>query len=179
MDVIKFLEAQHREVEGIFRKLGKKGAADKNALVDELSRKLIAHMVIEQGILYPSIKEIDVSLVHEAYEEHHVAREELTRLLDTEPDEETFDARVTTLKELIDHHVGEEEDDLFVKMRKLLSASQLQGLYQVMHMTFDRLVDQDVAELMRKADQADVLADVEKDRAKNGNVRSAQHHVNV
>jgi hypothetical protein len=104
----KLLRQQHRHVESVFKQLGKDGT-QKAPLLKDLSDSLAAHMAIEQDIFYPAIMSIDPDLVHESYEEHSLAEVALKRLLATDPADESFQARVTATKELIQHHVEEEE----------------------------------------------------------------------
>ena len=89
-------------------------------------------------------------VVGEAYEEHAVAKYALSRLLDAKPGDETFKARVTTLKELILHHVEEEEEELFPKVEKALSAEQLNELGKQMKVRFDELVERGYAAALPK-----------------------------
>ena len=79
-------------------------------------------MAIEQELFYPAVLNVKEDLVLEGYEEHAVARFALRRLWETEPSDQTFKAKVTTLKELIEHHAEEEEDDLFKKAEVALGA---------------------------------------------------------
>ena len=74
-------------------------------------------MAIEQTIFYPAVKDIDSEMVSEGYQEHAIAELALKRLLSTAPDDETFVAKVTALRDLIEHHVEEEEDQLFGSRR--------------------------------------------------------------
>ena len=117
MNATSLLQAQHRKVEALFKKL-EGGRSDPAPLLEELANSLAAHMAIEQDIFYPAIKEADADLINEAFEEHAVAELALKRLLATDPEAEEFQARVTTLKELIEHHVEEEEEELFPKVEK-------------------------------------------------------------
>lgn len=112
MKATKLLETQHREVESLFAKL-EEGEGDVPALVQELANNLAAHMTIEQEIFYPGVRLLDEDLVDESFEEHAIAELALKRLLATRPDEEIFEARVKALKELIENHVEEEEEELF------------------------------------------------------------------
>lgn len=159
MDATRLLEQQHREVEALFAEL-EKGAKDARKTVKELARNLLAHMVIEQAIFYPAVKEAGADAIHEAYEEHHVARVEIARLVATDTDDETFAAKVKTLKELIAHHVKEEEKELFPKVRKRVEAEQLASLGESMKKDFDRLVERLPRTLHARAEAVDVLADV-------------------
>jgi iron-sulfur cluster repair protein YtfE (RIC family) len=118
------LEKQHRKVEGIFKKL-EGGRSDMAPLLTELANNLAAHMAIEQEIYYPAVKKVDADLVLESYEEHSLAELGLKRLLATPPKHEAFKARVTAVKELIQHHVEEEEGDLFPHVDKKLDKGVL------------------------------------------------------
>lgn len=85
-----------------------------------LGTSLSAHMVIEQELFYPAVLKLKEDLVLEGYEEHAVARFALKRLMKTTASDQTFKAKVTTLKEIIEHHAKEEEDTLFPASEKAL-----------------------------------------------------------
>jgi hemerythrin superfamily protein len=138
MKATSLLESQHRKVEALFKKL-KGGRSQPGPVLEELASCLAAHMAIEQDIFYPRIKEVDSSLVNESYEEHAVAELSLKRLLLTDPSEEEFQARVTTLMELIAHHVKEEEEDLFPEVEKALEEAELAQLGKAMKARFDEV----------------------------------------
>ena len=134
------LKSQHRKVEAIFKKL-EGGRAEPQPLLEELKRDLSAHMRIEQDIFYPAVRQVDEDLVLESFEEHSLAEIALRRLLATPGDDPTFIAKVTTLKELIQHHVEEEESDLFPKVEKKLGKEKNQELGSAMKSKFDELTD--------------------------------------
>jgi hypothetical protein len=119
MKATELLKQQHEEVKAIFQKLEDREGNAK-ALVEKLANSLSAHMVIEQELFYPTVLEADEDLVLESYEEHAVARFALKRLIKVDPTDQTFLAKVTTLKELIEHHVSEEEEELFPQAEKAL-----------------------------------------------------------
>jgi len=140
MKATALLESQHRKVEALFKKL-EGGRSDPGPVLEELANSLAAHMVIEQDIFYPAIKEVDEDVVNEAYEEHAIAELALKRLLATDPKDEAFQARVTTLKELIEHHVEEEEQELFPEVDKTLDEELLSKLGKEMKARFDEVYD--------------------------------------
>ena len=109
MKATQLLKSQHREAARIFAELEKGRAANAAERVQSLVTKLGAHMVIEQELFYPTVKSIKPALVLESFEEHAGAQVMMERLLLTEPEDESFKARLTTLKEMIQHHVEEEE----------------------------------------------------------------------
>jgi iron-sulfur cluster repair protein YtfE (RIC family) len=135
----KLLEKQHRKVEAIFAKL-ESDSPDAETLLTELANDLAAHMTIEQEIFYPAIQNIDREQVFESYEEHALAEVALKRLLAADPSAEEFKARVTALKELIEHHVKEEEEELFPQVEKELGEEKLKELGTQMHEQFEKVV---------------------------------------
>ncbi|MDB4974847.1 MAG: hypothetical protein JWN48_3188 [Myxococcaceae bacterium] len=144
MKATTLLEQQHRKVKAIFKKLESKsllkklmtGESDPAALVQDLANDLIAHMAIEHEIFYPAVAEIDHDLVGESFEEHALAEIALKRLLQTDPSADAFAARVTACKELIEHHVQEEEEELFPKVEKKLGDERLEELGKAMKKRF-------------------------------------------
>jgi iron-sulfur cluster repair protein YtfE (RIC family) len=134
------LKKQHREVEELFGKL-EKDNSDAEALVTKLANDLAAHFTIEQEIFYPAIQAVDREMVMESYEEHALAEFALKRLLAADTEAEEFKARVTALKELIQHHVGEEEEDLFPKVEKKIDADELKALGKQMKERFDEVAE--------------------------------------
>jgi hemerythrin-like domain-containing protein len=138
MDAIELLHTQHQKVKGIFEKL-ENGKGDAIANVLDLIDNLAAHMAIEQDIFYPEVIAADPDLVSEAFEEHSIAEFALKRLLATGPEEDAFKARVVAAKELIEHHVKEEEDELFKKAKKMLGKDRLEELGAQMKKRFDEV----------------------------------------
>ncbi len=138
MKATSLLEKQHRTVEAIFKKL-ESGKSDPSPLVEQLANALAAHMAIEQEIFYPAVREVDEDLVLEAFEEHSIAEIGIKRLLATDPKHASFSARVTTCKELIEHHVEEEEQELFPKVEKKLGEAKLLELGKAMKARFDEV----------------------------------------
>lgn len=136
MKATALLKKQHRKVEGIFEKL-EDGKGDAPSLLTELANDLAAHMAIEQTIFYPAVMELNSEMVGESYEEHAIAELALKRLLATTPNDETFIAKVTALRELIEHHVEEEEDELFPEVEDSMEADQLDALGDEMLAAFE------------------------------------------
>ncbi len=134
MDAIDLLKSQHREVEDLFSKIEKsRDAAKKDQLFTKLADSLAVHATIEEHHFYPAVKEKRTEdILLEALEEHLGIKRVLSDLLDTEIEDETFDAKIKVLKEQVEHHVEEEETDLFPKVRKLFDAEQLEAIGQAM-----------------------------------------------
>jgi iron-sulfur cluster repair protein YtfE (RIC family) len=136
MKATSLLESQHRRVEGLLKQL-ESGVADHAALLEELANHLAAHMAIEQDIFYPAIKRVNDDLVNESYEEHALAEVALKRLLGTAPEDDEFRARVIALKELLQHHLQEEEEELFPAVLGAMDKDALEQLGQTMQQRFD------------------------------------------
>ena len=134
--VTQMLETQHREVEAIFKKL-ENGKGQTPELLKQLANNLAAHMAIEQNIYYPAVKKLKSDLISESYEEHSLAELGLKRLLSTRSTNEAFEARVTACKELIKHHVEEEEKELFPVVDRRMKAEELDALAEEMQAEFD------------------------------------------
>jgi Hemerythrin HHE cation binding domain len=124
-DAVALLKADHAEVKKCFKdyqKLVKSdaSAAERQALSSEICKMLTVHAQIEEEIFYPAAREFlgdDADLVDEADVEHASAKELISQIEDGNPDDMHFNARVKVLGEYIDHHVQEEQDELFPKVK--------------------------------------------------------------
>ncbi len=128
------LEAQHREVEELFEAISdSEDPAEKKELFETLADKLAIHTKLEEEIFYPAMrtKKTD-DMVLEAFVEHTSIKRLLADLLATEPQDELFDANMKVLEEQVEHHVEEEEDDLFPAAKKLLPREEQLSLAQEM-----------------------------------------------
>lgn len=134
MDAITLLENDHRTVEKLFaqyEKLGDGQTTQKKAIVHKLIHELSIHASIEEELLYPTARKAvkqKEDLVLESLEEHHLVKVTLSELQSMSPSNERYDAKVTVLKEAIEHHVEEEESDLFPALRKKLDKKTLENL---------------------------------------------------
>src|SRR4029450_8848039 len=111
-DAIALLKEDHRKVEDLFEKADKARDEDrKKMLVQQICTELMIHCMVEEEIFYPACKDKigEEHVLDEAYVGHAAAKVLTAELLDSEPDAEFYDAKVTVLSELIKHHVKEEE----------------------------------------------------------------------
>lgn len=138
MNAIDLLKQQHTILTKALEKVQKSGAT--NVELKRIADELVAHMVIEEHIFYPRVRELMKDMVNESFEEHAVARFELARLLQASGPEEKK-TRALVLKELISHHVKEEEEEMFPKVKKNLSAADLDALGVRMKDAFDQAVE--------------------------------------
>jgi hemerythrin superfamily protein len=144
MSAIDLLEGQHREVDALFAALEKATSTEQKAgLFDQLADKLAIHAAIEEHHFYPTVRARRTEdILLESLEEHLSIKRVLADLLDTDADDETFDAKIKVLQEQVEHHVGEEEGDLFPKVRQLLSATELDALEQEMVAEQEQLLEE-------------------------------------
>ena len=141
MDAITLLKQQHREVEDLFEEYEDAEESEKAQLLAQLADKLAAHATIEEKIFYPAVYVGELKdLLKEAVEEHLSAKRVIADLLEMTPSDENFDAKVKVLKEQIEHHVEEEEGELFSKVKKTLSKMELDALGEEMEMMFETLL---------------------------------------
>jgi len=130
---LELLEEQHREVEDLFEQLEKARGARKRDLFTQIADKLAIHATIEEWEFYPAVKaKRTEDLLLESLEEHLSIKRVLGDLLAIDVEDETFDAKAKVLKEQIEHHVQEEEDELFPKVRKILDEEMLIAIAQQM-----------------------------------------------
>jgi len=142
MDAIEMLEEQHRDVEDLFDELESADFSDKQDLFDELADQLAVHASIEEIHFYPAVKARRTEdILLESLEEHLTIKRLLADLLQLDPRNEQFAAKVAVLKDQVDLHVAEEEDDLFPKVRKVLDRKQLVALAEDMSVTMENLLD--------------------------------------
>ncbi len=114
-----------------FRKAGENAHATKGKLVDRIIELLTVHTYIENEVMYPRVRALLPEVeddVLESYEEHHVADVLVMELSTMKPDDERFTAKTTVLIENVEHHIEEEEEDWFPKVREGLGRKVLQEL---------------------------------------------------
>jgi hemerythrin-like domain-containing protein len=134
MDALTLLKADHEAVERKFAKfeeLGPRALKSKAAVVADVIEALSVHAAIEEQLLYPAVRARladEDGQVLEALEEHHVVKWTLSELDGMSPDHERFDAKFIVLMESVRHHVKEEENELFPKVRKSFTRTELADL---------------------------------------------------
>lgn len=139
-DAVSLLKADHEKVSLLFEQLEKtteRGAAKRQKLVAQIEAEIKAHMAVEEEIFYPAFRDAvtkkdDKEMYFEAKEEHHVADTVLSELKGLDPTDETYAAKAKVLKELIEHHVEEEEGEMFPKARRAMGAARLRELGEEM-----------------------------------------------
>jgi hemerythrin superfamily protein len=163
VNAIDLLEQQHREVEELFEEFegaGERAKKTKERLCREISDALAVHAEIEEKLFYPESKQEDTEeMLREAVEEHLSMKRVLADLIEGDVEDDQFDARMKVLKEQVEHHVEEEEKELFPKVRKACSKDELEDLGQRMQTLAEELEAQGEPSKMIPG-QTDAPADI-------------------
>ena len=128
-DAITVLKEDHKKVKKLFREFKQaSGAKAKKRISDTVVEELTVHTYLENEVMYPRIRALLPDLeddILESYEEHHVADVLCLELSEMDADDERLEPKFTVLAESVSHHIEEEEDSWFPKVRKELSRTQL------------------------------------------------------
>lgn len=122
-DALSMLKADHDKVRKMFKdfeKLDTEEDQEKAQLVKQACMELKIHSQLENEIVYPAIREAieDDDLMDEALVEHEAAEELISQLEQMQPGDEMYDAKFTVLGEYVNHHIAEEQKEMFPKARK-------------------------------------------------------------
>ncbi|WP_287031011.1 hemerythrin domain-containing protein [Pseudomonas sp. UBA6310] len=140
MNAIELLKNDHVTVKDLLTQLSEstqRAVKKRTELLGKLEMELAIHTAIEEQILYPAYREAggkeEEKMYHEAKEEHRTVDSlVLPDLLNTDPATVEFAARVKVCQELLEHHIEEEEEEMFPQARKLLGEDRLNELGQEM-----------------------------------------------
>lgn len=134
-DAISLLIEDHRKIKRLLSALAsttERARSRREALLKEVDREIKTHSQIEEEIFYPAyrnaVRKSDAHLYFEALEEHHLVDLVLPEIKATSVESEEFGARAKVLKDLIEHHAGEEETQMFPKARKAIAGEKLREL---------------------------------------------------
>lgn len=133
MDIFTLLKTDHKKVAELFSKIEKtaeRNSEKRQALFDVLYDSLKAHSEAEQEAVYFPLQDRKIThdIILEGYEEHDLITHLLDQISQLQPDEESWLPKVCVLKEIVEHHVKEEEDELFKKMKKECDEEELKEM---------------------------------------------------
>ena len=133
MNAIELLKADHEKVSEIFEKLEETTESDEKTRTElfmKLKQELDLHAHIEETIFYPVLKKAEETrdITMEGIQEHHVVKVLLGELNSMKAGSEVWTAKLKVLQENVEHHVEEEEDDMFKSARQVLSKERLEEL---------------------------------------------------
>ena len=143
MKATDLLKKQHRHVKGLFKQVEKtEDSRGRRNLMEQIAHALKVHTQLEEKVFYPAVAELGSQkaqeMVMEAVEEHHVVDLVLAELPKVDPEDDRFEAKMTVLKELIEHHVEEEESEMF-KLAQKLGTEELKELGERMDEMAERM----------------------------------------
>ena len=133
MDAIALLKADHVKVKALLARLDattERAKVARRELFGRIKVELTVHETIEEEIFYPALKQHPRAkdIVLEGIEEHNVVDTLLGELTALSPSHETWGAKATVMRENLEHHIEEEETDMFVKARQVFDRSELTAL---------------------------------------------------
>jgi len=137
-DAIVILKDDHKRIRALFKKFqnsSESAHATRGTIVDEIIQELTVHTYLENEVMYPEVRRLVPDLeqdVLESYEEHHVADVLCMELAALEPTDEHFQAKTTVLIENVTHHLDEEEQDWFPRVREALGRNRLTAIGEKM-----------------------------------------------
>lgn len=134
MDAFNLLKADHRKVEDLFSQLEAARGQARLRVFDQIKTELDLHAHIEEKIFYPALEKPRQTheLTLEAYEEHAVVKKLLRELSRAKTANEEWQAQAKVLQENVEHHVQEEENELFKKAAKVLSKEEIDELGELL-----------------------------------------------
>ena len=134
MDAFSLLKEDHRKVEELFEQLESASGQAKMRVFEQIKTELELHTHIEETIFYPALEEPKQThdLTLEAYEEHDVVKKLLQELSRAKSANEEWEAKAKVLQENVEHHVEEEENELFPKASKALGSEEIETLGEQM-----------------------------------------------
>ena len=133
MDAITLLKRDHDKVKKILEELDattERGVKTREELFTKVKSELEVHEAIEEEIFYPALKEHRETkeIVLEGYEEHHLVDMVMAEIEGLPFDDEAWGAKLTVMRENVEHHIEEEETDMFKDARRVLDKAQLEEL---------------------------------------------------
>ena len=137
MDILILLKKDHQVVSQLFQEIeqaGEKAYKTRLKLFEKIEAELFLHTQIEETIFYPTLEKYEEteSITMEAYEEHKLIKQLSDEIKDISSETEIWKAKVTVLQELVEHHMKEEEDDLFPKVKKIIALEDRKKLGEKM-----------------------------------------------
>ena len=137
MNAITLLKRDHDTLKGLLRDLEsttERGVKTRTELFARIKQELTVHEAIEEEIFYPTLKQHPPAreIVLEGYEEHHVVDTLMGELEALPVDDETWGAKASVMIENVEHHIEEEETDMFPKARQVFDEQELKELGDVM-----------------------------------------------
>ena len=133
MNALELLKQDHKKVSDLFEKVeATEDEKQHKRLFEQIKAELETHTRIEETVLYPVLQKREElkDLVLEALEEHKQVKTLIREIDGLSDGSERFDAKLKVMQENVEHHVEEEEEEMFPKVKKLFSREELDQLGQ-------------------------------------------------
>ena len=134
MDALELVKKEHEMFKKMLTELDEttdRAVKTRQELFARLERELVSHEQMEEQVLYPALRGARSKaeeIVLEGYEEHHVADLIVAEMGELDVDDERWGAKLSVLKESLEHHIEEEEGEMFAHARKAFTAEELEEL---------------------------------------------------
>ena len=150
MDAMSLLKEDHRKVKKMLAELEsttERGVKTREELFTKVKQELVVHEAIEEEIFYPALKEHPKTkeIALEGYEEHHVVDTVMAEIEGVAYDDEKWGAKFTVMKENLEHHIEEEEGEMFKQARQVFDQDELTQLGESMKARKEDLIRQQAA----------------------------------
>lgn len=136
-DIFDQLKKEHEEVKALIKKAEDAEVSDRESRLRAIEKELVPHARAEERVLYNVLneradesEEETIDLINEAFDEHAKVDEIMGELKNMEVDDEAWLAKLDELKEHLEHHIEEEESEVFSKAKNLLSSDEVEGLLE-------------------------------------------------
>ncbi len=150
MDAMSLLKEDHRKVKRMLAELEsttERGVKTREELFTRVKKELVIHEAIEEEIFYPALKEHPKTkeIALEGYEEHHVVDTVMAEIEGVAYDDEKWGAKFTVMKENLEHHIEEEEGEMFKQAKQVFDQDELTQLGESMKARKEVLMRQQAA----------------------------------
>ena len=147
MDAMSLLKEDHRKVKKLLAELEsttERGVKTREELFTKIKQELVVHEAIEEEIFYPALKDHPKTkeIALEGYEEHHVVDTVMAEIEGVAYDDEKWGAKFTVMKENLEHHIEEEEGEMFKQARQVFDQDELTQLSESMKARKEELMRQ-------------------------------------
>lgn len=130
MNIFQLLKDDHDHVKDLFKQMKRKKTQSPEQIFSEIRKELSVHLEGEEKLFYPLLEKEEATheKTLEGWEEHHVTKLVLQELSKMQPTDERWHAKMSVLQELVEHHIEEEEGELFRKAKKVLAKDQAEEI---------------------------------------------------
>ena len=145
-NAVELLKSDHAKVKQLFAQFEAAGEDEKRRgdIFKQIAQELKVHTTIEEEVFYPAVKKMDSEMALEAEEEHNIVDWIIAQMKKLSPGDENYDAKFSTLKENVQHHIEEEEKEMFPEAEKKLG-SQINALGEKMQERKEALMKRSTA----------------------------------